>query len=264
MPLPSKVRYLPRRPSDAVREAGHVVMTAYWALRLMLNRSDTRPTYMYCWHMDRLTYFRSRFKAWLEAEPAHERFWTQRRLFVDDMPDPAAFKSYPEGTVGRAFYEMCRVHDTKGLLDLRSRRLECLPDEAKALDLESLRGIEDPDVLYERIVARRNIFMTSTHDLCHMLTGSNTEVDGEAVVAKYQYHHLLVPQNWLNMMNAMLVHLVTGRWSRMREIMASFSAIRASRNYAELDYAELWGEPLEAVRRGLGLPEEGLMPDRTA
>lgn len=258
------VSYLPRKPSDAIREAGHVVMAAYWALRLLLNRADTRPTYMYCWHLDRLTYFRSRFKAWLGADPAHERFWTQRRLFVDEMPDPAQFRSYPEGTVGRAFYEMCRQHETTGLLDLRARRLECLPEEAKGLDLGALRRIDDPDDLYDRIVARRNIFMTSTHDLCHMLTGSNTEVDGEALVAGYQYHHLLVPQNWLNMINAMLAHLVTGRWSKLREITASISTIRNSRNYAELDYAELWSEPLESVRRGLGLPAEGLTPGRHA
>lgn len=259
-----KISSLPRSPAAAASEAGHAVMSAYWALRLMLNRKDTRPTYMYCWHLDRMTYFRSRFRAWLSQDDAHQRFWTQRRLFVDDMPDPEDFKDYPEGTVGRAFYEMCQMHHTKGLLDLRARRLECLPEEAKGLDLEALERIEDPDTLYERIVARRNIFMTSTHDLCHMLTGSNTDVDGEAVVAQYQYRHLLVPQNWLNMVFAMLVHVTTGRWGKLREIAASFPAIEKSGNYAELDYTELWRRPLVEVRRMLGLPEEGLMPEQPA
>lgn len=252
-----RVRYLPSSPLQLLKELGHGAMAFYWAVRLMLNRKDTKPTYMYCWHLDRVSYFRTRFQAWFYADPAHETFWTRRRLFVDDMPDPSSFKDYPEGTLGRAFYDMCLLHDTKGLLDLRTRRLQVLPDEAKGLDLEALKKIEDPDELYERIVARRNIFMTSTHDLCHMLTGSNTEIDGEALVAKYQYHHLYVPQNWLNAVNALLVHLVTGRWRKIREILACFPAIEQSANYAELDYEKLWREPLADVRRKLHLPVEG-------
>ena len=67
------------------------------------------------------------------------------------------FKDYPRGTVGRAFFEMCKLPDTKGLLDLRARRLAVLPDEKKGLDLEEFKRITDPDELYDRIVARRNI-----------------------------------------------------------------------------------------------------------
>lgn len=236
-------------------------MTVYWVIRLMLNRKDTKPTYMYCWHLDRMTCFRKRFESWLAEDPARLRFWTQRRLFVDDLPDPHAFKDYPEGTLGRAFYEMTRQHRTEGLLDLRRRRLQVLPEEKEGLDLDALSRTTDREALYWRIVARRNIFMTSTHDLCHMLTGSNTEVAGEAVVARYQYRHLLVPQNWMNMVNALLLYAVTFRWGEIRRIRACFPVIDRSVSYAELDYERLWDKPVSEVRKDLGLPEAGLMPD---
>ena len=176
-------KLLPLSPIQFVIEIGHALMTVYWAIRLMLNRKDTKPTYKYCWHLDRVTFFRTQFKAWLHQDPRRIEFWKRPRLFVDNLPDVMNFKDYPRGTVGRAFFEMCKLHGTKGLLDLRARRLAVLPDEKKGLDLEELKRITDPDELYDRIVARRNIFMTSTHDLCHMLTGSNTGLEGEALVA---------------------------------------------------------------------------------
>ncbi len=253
-------RFLPRSPIQFVIDTGHTLMTVYWAVRLMLNRKDTKPTYMYCWHLDRVTFFRTQFKAWLDDDPRRIEFWKQRRLFVDNMPHLQDFKDYPRGTVGRAFFEMCKLHDTKGLLDLRERRLEVLPEEKKSLDLKALERVTDEEELYERIVARRNIFMTSTHDLCHMLTGSNTEMDGEALVAQYQYRHLLVPQNWLNMFNSLLVHLVTLRWSDFRRIVSCFPIINKSESYLGIDYETVWSRPLREVRRELGLPEEGLTP----
>lgn len=254
---PSRAGLLPAKIVRVFVECGHCAMAAYWAIRLMLNRSDTRPTYMYCWHLDRVTYFRNLFQRWLDADPEQAAFWSQPRMFIDEMPDPEAFRDFPKGTLGRAFYEMCRLHDTAGLLDLRKRRLECLPAEARGLDMRELVEASNPEERYELMVARRNIFMTSTHDLCHMLTGANTDIDGEAIVAKYQFHHLLVPQNWLNMVNAMLVHLVSLRWLKLREIAASFPVIEKSANYARLDYARLWHRPLGEVRRELGLPENG-------
>lgn len=253
-------RFLPRSPTQIAIEIGHVVMSFYWAIRLMLNRKDTKPTYMYCWHLDRITFFRTQFQAWLDEDPRRIEFWRRRRLFVDDMPNPQDFKDFARGTVGRAFFEMCELHDTKGLLDLRARRLAVLPEEKKGLDLAGLQEITDQSALYERLVARRNIFMTSTHDLCHMLTGSNTEMDGEALVAKYQYRHLLVPQNWLNMIISLVAHLVTLRWGKLLGIVNCFPAIEASNSYLELDYDKLWSRPLSEVRRELNLPENGFTP----
>jgi hypothetical protein len=251
---------LPPSPIQFVKELGHTAMTVYWALRLMINRSDTKPTYMYCWHLDRVTYFRTQFKAWLKQDPRRIEFWKQRRLFVDDMPEPEKFKDYPQGSVGRAFFEMSRMHDSKGLLNLRARRLAVLPEEKKGLDLETLALLTDEEEIFEHIISRRNIFSTSTHDFTHMLTGSNTEVDGEALVAKYQYYHLLVPQNWLNMFNALLVHLVTLRWGRLHEIVSCYPAIEQSRSLLELDYETVWPRSLRDVRSELGLPEEGFTP----
>jgi len=208
----------------------------------------------------RFRFFRSQYKAWLYECPERIEFWKKQLLFVDDMPEPERFKDYPKGSVGRAFFEMCKLHNTKGLLDLRTRRLEVMPDEKKGLDLEALNRVTDEDELYELIVARRNIFSTSSHDICHMLTGSNTDIDGEALVAKYQYRHLLMPQNWLNMFGSLVVYLVTFRWGEYKRIVSCFPAIDNSANYLYLDYESIWKRPLRDVRREIRLPEEGFTP----
>jgi len=253
-------QYIPHSPFRFVAELGHVAMVVYYALRLMINRKDTAPTYKYCWHLDQITLFRSQFQAYLANHPAKIDRWTKPRLFIDHMPDPEAFSGYPEASVGRAYYDMWKRHSDEGLMELRKRRLEVLPQERKGLDLEGLAASCDPDDRYERIVARRNIFMTSTHDFCHMLIGANTDVAGEALVARYQYHHLLVPQNWLNELNCIIVYLVSLRWSELKRIFACFGPIDRSANYADLDMESLWSRPIATVRKELGLPEEGFMP----
>ena len=67
-------------------------------------------------------------------------------------------------------------------------------------------------------------------------------------------------QNWLNMFNALLVHLVTLRWVRLREILNCYPAIEQSRSLLDLDYETLWSRPLRDVRRELDLPDEGFTP----
>ncbi len=179
-----EVRLLPRSPRRLLADLYNWLMAVHYAVRLSLSRRDTSLTYRYCRHLDRVTFFRSQFRAHLRDHPESVERWKRRRLFVDDMPDPEAFEGYAAGTVGRCYYEMYRRHAKRGLPELREMRLETLPEERRGLDLEGLRSATDPEDVYERIVARRNIFMTSTHDLCHMLTGSPTDVEGEAICAK--------------------------------------------------------------------------------
>ena len=252
-----EIRVLPRSPRLLLADLYNWTMAIYYAVRLSLSRRDTALTYRYCRHLDRVSYFRGRFRAYLADHPESLERWKSRRLFVDEMPDPEAFGRYAEGTVGRCFYEMNRKHAKRGLPELREMRLETLPEERKGLDLEGLRSATDPEDIYERIVARRNIFMTSTHDLCHMLTGSPTDVEGEAVCAKYQYQHLLVPQNWMNLQLSMLDRSKSFKFETLRRIRACFPEIERSVNYSELDFNEIWHEPLLEARRRLGLPEEG-------
>ena len=257
----ARVRLIPRSPADFLNDIYHVFMTVYWGIRLMLNRMDTKPTYRYCWHLDRTTYFRSRYVVWLAADPKRVDFWLQPRLFIDYMPDEKRLESFAEGTVGKAYSEMCKRRRDEGLLDLRRRRLEVNTDEAKGLDLEGLKHTTSQEDLFERIRARRNIFMTSTHDFCHMITGSDTEVSGEAVVARYQFNSLVVPQNWLNMVLALLVETMTLDWGEVRRITRRFPAVDAAKDYWPLDFEAQWNRPVRALRQDLGLPPDGFLPD---
>jgi len=257
---PVRVRNWPRTAMQFLRELGHVLMAVRWAIRLMFRRSDTKPTYRYGWHLDRITYFRSRYEAWLAADSSRAGAWMQPRLFVDEMPDDEAFATYPEGTVGRAYHIMRQQHRNEGLLDLRRRRLEVNRDEAAGLDLKRAQSITDPESRIAVLRSRRNIFMTSTHDFCHMLLGCDTSLAGEALVARYQYRCLLVPGNWMNMVMAMLALAVTLRWREIRRIRARYPVIDGAREYWSLNFGAIWSEPVEELRRRLGLPQGGVMP----
>lgn len=254
------VRPVALHPTRFFGDLYHWAMAVYYIVCLALNRSDTAPTYKYCWHLDQVTFFREQFRKYLHGDPQRLIEWKKRRVFVDYVPDPEEFASYADGTLGKAYYDMNNQHDVEGLLDLRSRRFEVLPAERDGLDLEALASASGED-LFERIISRRNIFMTSTHDFCHLLIGSDTWMAGEALAGRYQYRHLLVPQNWLNMMLSMLVHVISLRWSTLRKIMSCYPAIDASANYSEIWLEDYWDRQIAEVRGELGLPSEGFMPE---
>jgi hypothetical protein len=176
------------------------------------------------------------------------------------MPDIKPFAAYPIGSLGREFHDMQEGYRADGLLNLRDRRLEVRKDERHGLDLAYAN---EPD--FERfsgwLSARRNIFMTSTHDLCHLLLAAAPDIAGEALVARYQYRTLLTAGNWLNMTLSLFVYVISFRWRSLAKILDMFRTIDAAGDYSNLDFDQAWERQLADIRKELRLPTLGFMPD---
>jgi len=258
-------RRIARDPVGFLSDLYHGVMVFFCSVGLMIDRTlrigDTYFTYKYCQHLDQMTYFKDLFRQYLSRDPCRVDQWKRRQLWVDEMPRMDRLRDLPEGSLGRSFYEATDALEKAGLPNLRPKRLKALPEEIRALDLNVVSQESDPDRLFGLLVARRNIYMTSSHDFFHFLSGSNTKIAGEALVARYQFRHLLCPQNLMNMRNSLLCHFCIGRFDAMRIIRNLFPEIDKTIDFTTYDWESAWARPLDDVRRELGLPVEGFMPD---
>lgn len=253
----SEIRFWAGTPYGVAFDMKHWLFALYHAVRMSFDSTNTAHTYRYCWHLDRTTFFRTRYMAYLNANPKELERWHKPRLFVDEMPDAEDFRDYPEGTIGRCYFEMFQSNQAEGLRELRDYRLRTIPSDRDGLDLKATEGETEH---YDWLAARRNIFMTSTHDYCHMLTGSTMDLVGEAVCSKYQDHHLPTPQHLLNRRLCMIAQLCMLKLGNFRNVRSWFPAIEASVNYSEVDLGSLWDRPLNEVRLEMGIPGEGIMP----
>lgn len=251
---------LSNRAAIVAADCWHYLAALGYSIRLMLNRSDTAPTYHYGRHLDQTSYFKSQFQRQIVHSAERSMRWSARSLFVDMMPDIHSFAAYPIGSLGREFHDMQAGYRRTGLIDLRDRRLEVRKDERPALDLGNANE-RDFERFSVWLSARRNIFMTSTHDLCHLILGAAPDIAGEALVARYQYQTLLSAGNWLNMTLSLFVYGITFRWQSLARIISMFEPIDSAGDYSDLDFDRAWERQLVDIRRELRLPALGFMPN---
>jgi ubiquinone biosynthesis protein Coq4 len=245
-------------------QAYHLLRVAGHILGLLIDRlrgiGDTYHTYKYCHHLDQLDSFRGLFARALAADPARAACWSRSQVWIDHLPDLAYLSTLPKGSLGRTYFETMRYLEAQGYPSLRPKRLAALPHEARGLDRRLLERTTDRDELLELLISRRNIHMTSSHDFFHMLLGADTFLTGEALVARYQWKHLLVPQNWLNMKLSMAAKLILGNWNLFWRIKGNeFPIIDRSPDCIGYDWNGAWSKPIGDVRAELGLPRDGFM-----
>lgn len=253
--------------AEILRETYHLLMVIYCTFRLFMDRirsiGDTRFTYLYGDHLDQLRRFRMQFIDYLNQDPARVELWRRRQLWIDYVPDLSVLATLPERSLGREYAKTMKELEEKGYLFLRDRRFQVLPEEVLGLNRDLLDRAEPSATLLRLLTHRRNIYMTSSHDFIHFVTGSNTLLAGESLVARYQYRHTLVPQNWLNMHLSLLAQVCLGRWRSLGKIFQLFEVLDRTPDIVGYDWEGSWRKPLVEVRRELGLPPEGLMPHGT-
>lgn len=245
-------------------QAYHLAMVLYCIGGLLIDRvrgiGDTYYTYLYCYHLDQIVYFRNLFTRSLQTDPGRVALWMKRQVWIDHLPDLAHLSTLPAGSLGRTYFETMRDLEAQGYPALRPKRLAALPHEAVSLDRHLLESTTDPEARLELVISRRNIHMTSSHDFFHMLLGADTFLTGEALVARYQFRQLLVPQNWLNMKLSMAVKLVSGQWRLYSAIKRHrFPILDGSPDCLGYDWDAAWPRPIGEVRAELGLPPDGFM-----
>jgi len=225
--------------------------TAYFAW-FSVDKMQTWCTYGYCRHLDRVGALASRYRRHLAEHPEVAARLARPLPFLDVAPAWLGQPARP-GTVGEAYARMLARYAEKGYPDLRDYRLEHAPEERVGLDLNF------PGDRQRWLVHRRNLFMTASHDLCHLITGGNDEPEGEALVALYQYHALRVPQNLVTALGAFGWLAARRRRASTANIRRSWALIRRTRSYLELDLDAVGAMTLSEVRHRLALPDRGLM-----
>jgi ubiquinone biosynthesis protein Coq4 len=236
-----------------VTDLYHLAAAGYYTARLAIKQKQVTNTYHYCHHLERLTFVDRRYREFLAENPQTSENLGSRAEFIDEEPDAEQFASFPEGTLGAEYLKINREYRTGTLDYLRPLRLETLPHEKKGL--EPLRS---DDERLSWLMARRNIYMTTTHDLAHVMAGCDVTPEGEALVAMYQFHHLRVPQNFMNMWNARLWLSFTQKWDQIKRIRYAKNWVQKSVSPLAIDWTKLWALPMPEARIQAGLPPEGL------
>lgn len=238
-------------------DAYHLAMAGYYTFRLLLDNKAVTNTYGYNKHLEQVSFVDRRFRRWLAENPAAVAALKRPVQLIDWEPDTGKLASYAEGSLGREYHRVVLRYRSGELDYLRPLRLRTLPHEEFGLE-RSPADTATGEELYRWLVARRNIYMTTSHDLAHLLAGCDVSLQGEALVAMYQFWHLRVPQNFMNLWNARLALSAGGNFAQTRRIRAAWRVVMASANPLEVDWESLWAVPLPEARAAVGLPPEGL------
>lgn len=154
--------------------------------------------------------------------------------------DLHALAAMPEGTLGHAFgrHMLDAGLDPSALPDMPSR------DELEFIDAH----------LYE------------THDIWHVVTGFGTDVAHELGLQGFYLAQFPARLSLAILSGGLLNTLVDARAfaerdRRMEAIVAGWTMGRAARPFFGLRWAEMWGRPLDEVRRELGVRPLGARGD---
>jgi ubiquinone biosynthesis protein COQ4 len=148
--------------------------------------------------------------------------------------DLEALRNLPERTLGRAFADWLAAHGFE-------------PGDLMKYDGKHNQGDSE--------VVRYRTHLQSTHDLWHVLTGFDTDIDGEVGLQAFYLAQLDTPLAPIVMSAAMLGILRKGlnATSLMDAITSGWRMGKAARPLFGVDWASLWSTPLAEVRARFGV-----------
>lgn len=165
---------------------------------------------------------------WLRGRPEIEALVGNpvERLQVDRD----RLRALPTGTLGREFAEFL---------------------ERNGLDPDALEHASGTSTLQ-----RFRIHLQGTHDLWHVLTGFDTDVDGEIGLQAFYYAQLQSPLPLTLMSAGLLNSLLREQGSgarRVEQLVRGYLMGRRAAPLTGIDWSEHWARPLVELRRELGV-----------
>lgn len=148
--------------------------------------------------------------------------------------DLDALRGLPEGTLGRVFADWLTAHGF-------------MPGEL--VDHVHNRGDTE--------VERYRKHLQGTHDLWHVLTGFDTDLDGEVGLQAFYLAQLNTPLSLIVLSASMLGALRKGRNAAgfMDAITRGWGMGKTARPLFGVDWASLWSTPVAEVRARFGLAD---------
>lgn len=157
--------------------------------------------------------------------------------------DLEALRGLPEGTLGRTFADWLTAHGFE-------------PGELTEYDRKHNQGDSE--------AVRYRLHLQSTHDLWHVLTGFETDVDGEVGLQAFYLAQLNTPLAPIVIAAALLgvLRKHMDATSLMDAITRGWRMGKAARPLFGVDWARFWSTPLTEVRARFGLaPAQAVFPD---
>ncbi len=175
----------------------------------------------------------ARYLGRLRKHPQGRRLLEERPRLADRVSDRKALVRMPEGSVGRAYLEFIEKNhlDPAGLIDLRN-------------------SIDRPDAPDEQWIRDRALLM---HDLWHVLTGYDTSEEGEAELLPFSWAQNGSPAIALLTLGTAYSTVKTSRFTLQRRMLRAWRRGRRAASLLALRYEELLPQPIEDVRRSVGL-----------
>jgi ubiquinone biosynthesis protein COQ4 len=166
------------------------------------------------------------------ADPAARALYDQQRAIDSRTVDLAVLAALPEGTLGHAYARFLRSH-------LLSPEVFDGPPA----------GISDPRRSY--VVQR----MRQTHDLWHVVTGCETDPEGEVALQAFTFAQVRSPGNaFLAVFGALRLVREERSAAIMRDVVALYRTGKRARHLPSFAWEDHWATPLSEVRAMLGLP----------
>lgn len=145
-------------------------------------------------------------------------------------------------------------------LRIDRERMEALPRGTLGREYAELlaRNGLDPDALDQArgdgTLQRFRIHLQSTHDLWHVVTGFDTDVDGEVGLQAFYFAQLQAPLPLTLMSAGLLNALLRDPGSgarRVEQLVQGYLMGRRAAPLTGLDWQERWSQPLDELRREL-------------
>ena len=169
----------------------------------------------------------------LRNDPEGQRLLEERPRLSDVLCDREALARMPDGSFGRAYLEFIEKNhlDPGGLIELRN-------------------SLDAPDSSDEHWIRDRALL---THDLWHVLAGCDTSGEGEAELLPFSWAQDGSRSNALLTLGTAYYSSKANGFALQRRMLRSWRRSRRAAWLPALPYEELLPQPLEDVRRSVGL-----------
>lgn len=173
----------------------------------------------------------------MRVHPTGGPILRERRPLPPGILNPTLLADFPEGTVGREYYEHCRHNN---------------------LD-PTLISVESENVAAEIPMNEEHRFIYNrhrdSHDFWHVLTGYGIDMAGEAGIIAWTYGQLRnKAYGLICLLNAMMCTR-RGRPDVFRTVWQGYQYGKRSPLLLAVDWNDYLDRPLEEVRRELGLEQ---------
>ena len=173
----------------------------------------------------------------------HLEYFLQER---PPLPQPDDLAQCTEGSLGHAYARYLRSLAQQGGTDIDSYR-------SQAIAMEEPRGVALRRRFEDDRIRRRQIVLANQHDLYHLLTEYDTSDIGEVRLLAFQAAQVGNGLNILIGIGGIFRTFGNRQWRGVLSVWSSYRRGKHTQILLKTDWESRWHQPLDRVRKELGL-----------